>query len=57
MQSFLTPSRKKENRARCRKRAKELRGLRLELREEWRELMLTLQLVIEELEGKAPKGR
>jgi hypothetical protein len=50
MQSRLTPSRKTPDRTWCRKKARELRGLRRELRAEWRELMLTLRLVIEELE-------
>jgi hypothetical protein len=52
MQSRLTPSRKTLDRTWSRKKARELRGLRRELRAEWREVMLTLRLVIEELEGR-----
>jgi hypothetical protein len=52
MQSDLTPSQKKPDRAWCRKKARELRGLRRELREEWGDLVLTLKLMIETLEEK-----
>jgi hypothetical protein len=50
--SSLTPSGEIKNRAWCRKKARELRGLRRELREEWGDLVLTLKLMIETLEEK-----
>jgi hypothetical protein len=50
--SGLTASPKKQDLTWCRKKARELRGLRRELFAEWRELKVTLRLVIEELEGK-----
>lgn len=52
MKIHLTPSAKKRDRAWSRKKAKELRGLRGEMVADWREMMLTLRLIIEELEGK-----
>jgi hypothetical protein len=52
MQSFLTPSQKKKDRAWSRKKARELRGLRRELVADWKATMLTLRLIIEELEGR-----
>jgi hypothetical protein len=50
--SGLTAFPKKRDLTWCRKKARELRGIRRELLAEWRELKVTLQLVIEELEGK-----
>lgn len=53
MKMKLTPSRKpKIGPDWCRKKAKELRGLRRELRADWREVLLSLQLIIETLEDK-----
>jgi hypothetical protein len=52
MQSNLTPSRKNPDRAWCLKKVRELRGLRRELVADWKATMLTLRLIIEELEGR-----
>jgi len=52
MTSSLTGSRKKKDRTWCRKKARELRGLRRELVADWKATMLTLRLILEELEGK-----
>lgn len=48
----LTAFQKKQGRAWCRKKARELRGLRREMVADWRERMLTLRLIIEEPEGR-----
>jgi hypothetical protein len=51
--SGLTASRKtKIGRVDFKKRARELRELRRDLQEVWGDLMMTLRLMIEELEGR-----